>query len=163
ALRKKARQSSTLYAAENAVDGNTVGTDKSNPYAHTGWEADPWWEVDLGSEQPIDRIVIWNRTEFKLHLRMNHFRVRVLDPERKVGCERGSDLAPNRSSEIVPQALLAETKSEPKAENQPLIVRLPRNSRDDAPARYRVSVATRLANLGLAEKRQEAMKVADVQ
>ena len=24
---------------------------------------DPWWEVDLKAEQPIDRIVVWNRTD----------------------------------------------------------------------------------------------------
>src|SRR5262249_34683039 len=39
ALRKKARQSSggreSRLAPENALDGNTVGNDQGNPYAHT--------------------------------------------------------------------------------------------------------------------------------
>jgi tetratricopeptide (TPR) repeat protein len=167
ALRKKARQSSTWggqsrLAPEGAVDGNTVGNDQGNPFAHTAEENDPWWEVDLGSEQPIDRIVIWNRTEpgpyAALSTRMNHFRIRVLDRSRKVVFEQVIDKAPNPSTEIVPQALLAETKS---GENQPLIVRLPRSSSKDAPLRYRVSVATRLADLGLEEQRLEALKLSD--
>src|SRR5262249_21286931 len=89
ALPKKARQSSTWegqrrLAPESAVDGNTVGNnDSADPYAHTANENDPWWEVDLGCEQPIDRIVIWNRTEGGLYARMNHFRIRVLDRSRK--------------------------------------------------------------------------------
>jgi formylglycine-generating enzyme required for sulfatase activity len=149
ALRKKAYQSSTVYAPENAVDGNTVGSDSGNPYAHTASEDNPWWEVDLGSEQPIDRIVIWNRIEFGLFVRMNHFRIRVLDPSRKVVFEQVVDKAPNPRTEIVPQAVLAKTKSRAKGQNEPLIVRLPPSSQSDAPSRYRVSGATRLADLGL--------------
>ena len=112
ALRRKVRQSSTLYPAEYAVDGNTAGNDRGNrriyrgpngslfvdgntaandrgnPYAHTQSEDDPWWEVDLGSEQAIDRIVVWNRVEAGLGIRMNHFRIRVLDHARKVVFEQ---------------------------------------------------------------------------
>src|SRR5262249_35854728 len=120
ALRKKARQS-TGSGAENAVDGNTLGTDNVAPYAHTGWESDPWWEVDLSSEQPIDRIVIWNRSDGNLYARMNHFRVRVLDSSQKVVFEQVVDKAPDPSTEIIPQALLAETNSEPTGGKQPLI------------------------------------------
>jgi formylglycine-generating enzyme required for sulfatase activity len=174
ALRKKARQSSNLLgtafgdgsrlAPENAVDGNTAGNDQGNPYAHTGIESDPWWEVDLGGEQTIDRIVIWNRIEpgqyHGLYKRMNHFRIRVLDQSRKVVFEQMIDKAPNPSTQIVPQAPLADMKS---GENQPLIVQLPRSPFKDAPSRYRVSVATSLADLGLEDKLQEAMKVADAE
>src|SRR5262249_23681205 len=145
-----------------AVDGNTVGNDQGNPYAQTDFEDDPWWEVDLGSEQAIDRIVVWNRTEFGLYARMNHFRVRVLDRSRKVVFEQVVARVPTPSTWIVPQAILADTKPGARGENQPLILRLPDNSRYGAPPRYRVSVATHLADLGLEEKRQEAMKVADV-
>src|SRR6516225_6438436 len=92
---------------------------------------------------------------------MNHFRIRVLDHSRKVVFEQVVDKAPNPRAEIVPQAVLAETKSEATGDNQPLIVRLPRNPLKDVPSRYRVSVASRLADLGLEEKRQEAMKLTD--
>jgi tetratricopeptide (TPR) repeat protein len=160
ALRKKARLSSSLgneQVAENAVDGSTAG---DQPHiAHSGFENDPWWEVDLGSEQAIDRIVVWNRTQDDLYKRMNHFRIRVLDHSRKVVFERVVDKAPSPSTEIVPQALLAETKSGATGDQQPLIVRLPRHSLKDAPSRYCVSVATRLADLGLEENRQAVMKV----
>jgi WD40 repeat protein/tetratricopeptide (TPR) repeat protein len=153
ALRKKARQSSTYQESrtgpERAVDGNIVGNDSGNPYAHTITEDNPWWEVDLGSEQAIDRIVIWNRTEFGLHIRMNHFRVRVLDRARNVVFEQVIDKAPNPSTEIVPQRLLVDTKPEAAGENQPLIVRLPRWVRNDAPPRYRISVAPRFADLAI--------------
>jgi hypothetical protein len=130
ALRKKARQSSSLaginYAPQNAVDGNTAGNDQGNPYAHTGFEKDPWWEVDLGSDQAIDRIVIWNRIEpdaySKLYARMNHFRVRVLDGFRRVVFEQVVDKAPNPSTTIVPQVLVAQTNSGATGENQSWIL-----------------------------------------
>jgi tetratricopeptide (TPR) repeat protein len=107
ALRKKARQSTNGYpnarGAENAVDGNTRGEDNGPPYAHTGFENHPWWEVDLGSEQPIDRIVIWNRSEADYYARMNHFRIRVLDRSRRVVFERVVNKAPSPRAQIVPQ------------------------------------------------------------
>jgi tetratricopeptide (TPR) repeat protein len=158
ALRKKARQSSTLYAPENAVDGNTVGNDQGNPYAHTTNEDNPWWEVDLGSEQPIDRIVIWNRSGGSdsnlYYARMNHFRVRVLDPSRKVVFEQVVDKAPSPSSEIIPDSSFIVHPSS-------FIVRLPRSSRNDAPSRYRVSVAPQLTDLGPEEKRLAVLKLTD--
>jgi WD40 repeat protein/tetratricopeptide (TPR) repeat protein len=165
AFRKKARQSTNLYprgrGAENAVDGNTRGDDNGPPYAHTAMESDPWWEVDLGSEQPIDRIVIWNRSEEHLYVRMNHFRIRVLDRSRKVVFEQVVNKAPSPSTEIVPQALLVETKPTAAGENPPLIVRLPRSSGKDALPRYRVSGAAHLADLGPEEKRLAALKLTD--
>lgn len=30
---------------------------------HTGEANNPWWQVDLGSSQPLDRVVIWNRPQ----------------------------------------------------------------------------------------------------
>ncbi len=108
ALRKKASQSSNynnVLVAERAVDGNTRGNDQGNPYAHTGFENDPWWEVDLGSEQAIDRIVIWNRRlgrdDNEYDGRMNHSRIRVLDHSRKLVLEQVIEQAPRPSTEIV--------------------------------------------------------------
>ena len=70
ALGKPAKQSSTgnVGVAERAVDGH-VGNERSPPgvkpggvgFAHTSNNRpDPWWEVDLGSEVDIDRLVVWN-------------------------------------------------------------------------------------------------------
>jgi len=169
ALGKKTRQSSSFderrIGPERAVDGNTEGNDGNSSYAHTQFETDPWWEVDLGSEQPIDRIVIWNRggrgegTQY--YTRMKHFRVRVLDRSRKVVFEQVVAKAPSPSTEIVAEALL-DTNAEAAGDTQPLIVRLPRGSGKDALARYRVSVATHLADLGSPEeKRLAALKLTD--
>ncbi len=167
ALRKKARQSSTAgdarVAPEGAVDGNTDGNDGGNPYAHTGMEEEPWWEVDLGSEQVIDRIVIWNRSDTNLYARMRHFRIRVLDHSRKVVLEQVIDKAPSPSAEIVPQSLLAKKMFEAGAEHQPLIVPLPHNLLKGSPARFRVSVATRFTSPGLVDQREQLMKTDDVE
>lgn len=151
AFRKQARQSSGSYAPrlvpEDAVDGNTLGNDETNSYAHTDLETDPWWEVDLGSEQAIDRMVVWNRSDVGLYARMNHFRVRVLDSARKVIFERVIDQAPAPSMEIVPRAWLAEAVPAVGGEDRQLVLRLPPDMPHAAARRYRVSAAAHLADL----------------
>lgn len=165
ALRKKARQSSgdgqARLAAGGAVDGNTVGNDAGNPYAHTWDVENPWWEVDLGSEQAIDRVVVWNRSDVGLYARMNHFRIRVLDAARRVVFERVVDQAPAPSTEIVRPVLLWDGNAAAIAANEPLVLRLPQMAGNDVPHRYRVSVAASLVDLGFEDQRLELMKIAD--
>lgn len=66
---KTATQSSTLthegevFVASRAVDGNTRGDWPASPITLTQFEAQPWWQVDLGQSQPIDGIQLWNRTD----------------------------------------------------------------------------------------------------
>ena len=164
AFRQPARQSSDFgnLFADRAVDGNTVGTEQTQSWANTGIEDNPWWEVDLGSEQAIDRIVVWNRSNVDLYLRMNHFRVRVLDHSRKVVFEQVIDKPPSPSTEIAPLTCLAETKTETSGDDRILKVRLPFSGLIDAPRRFRVSSAAHLTDLALDETRDEAMKVTDV-
>jgi WD40 repeat protein/tetratricopeptide (TPR) repeat protein len=108
ALGRPASQSSEYdgsgrLPAERAVDGNTTGNDTTNSYAHTAMnQTEAWWEVDLGMEQPIDRLVVWNRVENggQVEARMNHFRVRVLDAARNVVYEEVIDKAPSPAREI---------------------------------------------------------------
>ncbi|HEX2835650.1 MAG TPA: Ig-like domain-containing protein [Thermoanaerobaculia bacterium] len=59
ALHKTASQSSTLqpYGPELAVDGNF------DNFQHTLTEPRPYWEVDLGSVQPIEEIGLWGRDD----------------------------------------------------------------------------------------------------
>lgn len=46
--------------AAGAVDGVKDGT-----YAfHTGHQANPWWQVDLGQSQPLSRVVVYNRLDY---------------------------------------------------------------------------------------------------
>ena len=162
ALRQPARQSSPTYPADRAVDGNTVGNDPNQSYAHTALEDNPWWEVDLGSDQAIDRIVVWNRSDIDLYSRMNHFRVRVLDQSRKVVFEQVIDKAPSPSTEIAPLTYHAEMKPETSGENRIIKVRLPFSGLNDSPRRLRVSSAAHLTDLALDETGDEAMKVTDV-
>ncbi len=97
-----ASQSSTAYEgpAKLAVDGNTNGDYfGAKSTTHTGTEKDPWWEVDLGSPQPLDRIVVWNRTDGNLHTRLTNFRLSVLDDSRDTVWEQLIAEPPNPSAE----------------------------------------------------------------
>jgi hypothetical protein len=57
ATKGKASQSSVGYdaPAEFAIDGNTNGDFDKKSTTHTATEDNPWWEVDLGSEQDVTR------------------------------------------------------------------------------------------------------------
>ena len=94
---KKARQSSTAHngKAARAVDGNTNGRYGANTSTHTKENSRrPWWEVDLGSEQPVGRIVVWNRTDGSLGNRLDNFKISVLDGGRKAVWSKDKNKAP---------------------------------------------------------------------
>jgi hypothetical protein len=86
ARKGRASQSSTGMdaAADRAIDGNTNGSWSSNSVTHTGNDSNPWWEVDLGHPQKIDRIVIYNRIDGNLHQRLHDFQVSILDQHHEV-------------------------------------------------------------------------------
>jgi hypothetical protein len=80
-----AKQSSVAFDGEarRAVDGNTDGEYyRSNSVTHTNTEADPWWEIDLGRDVPVDRVQIWNRAD-GLSDRLAGAIVRVMDEHRR--------------------------------------------------------------------------------
>lgn len=81
----KATQHSTAYSGppEYAIDGNTSGNYDDKSVTHTDTVDDPWWEVDLGSVQPIDSITIWNRTDGNVQARLKDFSVALLDENRE--------------------------------------------------------------------------------
>jgi mono/diheme cytochrome c family protein len=85
ALQGTATQSSTQYSgdAKLAINGITNGDFQKNPTTHTSQSADPWWEVDLGSEQPIDQVVVWNRTDNSLQNRLDGAEIKLLDKDRQ--------------------------------------------------------------------------------
>jgi len=93
----KATQSSTAYncGADRAIDGKVTGH-----YTHTNHEQSPWWEVDLGAERAIDRIVIWNRVGESEHRRMAGLAVAVTDSNRQVVWRRTDLKAPVPSVEL---------------------------------------------------------------
>lgn len=73
---------STTYnrgPARRAVDG-----DMEEGFSQTlSRDEQPWWQVDLGQERPVSRIVVWNRRD-KFAARLKNFTVSVLDDSRKI-------------------------------------------------------------------------------
>ena len=65
ALGKTATQSSTTEgSAGKAVDGNTSGNFWGDfSVSSTGWEVNPWWQVDLGEIANITEMKVWGRTD----------------------------------------------------------------------------------------------------
>ena len=82
----KASQISTDYGGEasRAIDGNRDGNYPANSTSHTAATDNPWWEVDLGQELPVDEIIISNRTDGGSASRLPPWKVTVLDPQHQV-------------------------------------------------------------------------------
>ena len=53
----------TSGPASRAVDGNTNGAFSANSVAHSGYQSQPWWQVDLGTAPTLDFVRIWKRTD----------------------------------------------------------------------------------------------------
>jgi hypothetical protein len=86
AVKGKARQVSTDFdgPAQLAIDGNTNGDYfAAKSTTHTARQDNPWWEVDLGQAQVIDRIVVWNRTDGGTGKRLAPYRVVALNETRQ--------------------------------------------------------------------------------
>jgi len=95
----RASQKSTAFGgvASRAIDGNADGVYGRGSQTHSK-EPDrkPWWEVDLGQEFPIEKIVVWNRSERNglYAKRLDRFTVKVLDAQRKPVFEKKRNKAP---------------------------------------------------------------------
>ena len=83
--------------AKLAIDGNINGNYAAKTTSHTGnGDPAPWWEVDLGAEQDLSRIVVWNRTDNGLQQRLDGFRLTVLDAARQPVWDNVYKKAPER-------------------------------------------------------------------
>ena len=72
-------------APSAAIDGNKSGVYGDGGQTHTRENTpDPWWQVDLGAEMPIESVAIWNRTEGNFYKRLDPFTIKVLDADRNV-------------------------------------------------------------------------------
>jgi putative heme-binding domain-containing protein len=103
ARKGKASQSNTAYGgtANRAIDGNTSGNFGDNTSTHTREGTDdPWWEVDLVREVPIEKVVVWNRTDGDLGSRLDGFTLRVLNVNRTPVFESTKNPAPKEKVEI---------------------------------------------------------------
>ena len=99
----EATQSSTGFGgpAALAIDGNTDGRyAAAMSTTHTAISDDPWWELDLKSPQPIERLMVWNRTDEGTVERLKNFRITILDEQRQVLWEQTVAEAPRPSVEL---------------------------------------------------------------
>ncbi|MFP6901920.1 MAG: DUF1553 domain-containing protein, partial [Opitutales bacterium] len=85
ALKGKATQISTGFdgPAKYGNDGNVDGNYQKKSVFHTGQANNPWWEVDLGKDSHLDKVVIWNRMDGRTADRLKQFRVELLDSKRR--------------------------------------------------------------------------------
>lgn len=111
ALNKTASQSSTAYSgdASRAVDGNTNGIYSGNSVTHTNSEANPWWEVDLGSSHAIDEIVVFNRTDGCCVGRLSDFTVIIKDSLGNTSFSQSITTVPNPSVTINTGGMVGKT------------------------------------------------------
>jgi len=96
-----AKQSTTAHGggAQRAIDGRTDAGFESGTQTHTEEGDDnPWWEVDLKSDQPVSSIAVFNRAGYED--RLEGFTLTVLDAGRKEIFKKTGNPAPNLSSKI---------------------------------------------------------------
>ena len=99
----KATQSATAHGGEasRAIDGNTNPDWGNGSQTHTPENVDnPWWEVDLGSERTLERIVIHNRGS-GFESRLNGFTLQVLDDKRQPVFSVAGQPAPTPRAEVL--------------------------------------------------------------
>jgi mono/diheme cytochrome c family protein len=87
ALQGTAKQISTDFngPAQLAIDGNTDGHYfNGKSVSHTKEGNDPWWEVDLKQDAPIERIVLWSRTDADFRQLLHGATLQILNAERAV-------------------------------------------------------------------------------
>jgi len=93
----KASQKNTAYGGEakRAIDGNKDDSYGDGGQTHTEENtANPWWEVDLGSEVPIESIAVSNRADGDLYKRLDRYTLKVLDARKTVVFEADNLPAP---------------------------------------------------------------------
>ncbi|NBS92102.1 hypothetical protein EBS67_19210, partial [bacterium] len=105
ALKGTATQSSTDYEGppKLAIDGNTNGDyNVAKSTTHTKTENNPWWEVQLPQVSPVDKVVVWNRTDAGTSVRISGYRVLILDESRNPVWKIEQPAVPNPSTELKP-------------------------------------------------------------
>ncbi|MFM7866672.1 MAG: hypothetical protein ACKPHU_20880, partial [Planctomycetaceae bacterium] len=69
---------------------------------HTAISDSPWWEIDLQTEVPVEKIVLWNRTDGNTQSRLADFTITLLDAQRQEISSRNVAESPKPSSEFTP-------------------------------------------------------------
>ncbi len=99
----KASQVNVDFGGEpsRGIDGNTDGDYSKGGQTHTRENIpNPWWEVDLGSEFPIESIAVYNRTDGDFGNRLQGFTLKVLDSTRATTFEKRNVPAPKVKSDL---------------------------------------------------------------
>jgi putative heme-binding domain-containing protein len=93
--RASQKNTSNGGVASRAIDGNRIGHYDSDGQTHSVENTqDPWWQLDLGSERPIESIAIYNRTDGDLGRRLSNYTLSVLDDHRNVVFQKTRQPAP---------------------------------------------------------------------
>jgi hypothetical protein len=103
ARRGTAKQSSTYISADakRAIDGSRDGRFDLGSVSHTNPESNPWWEVDLGKDVPIERVSVWNRIDAALESRLKGWTLSILDKDRKTVWKTVPAALPKPGAEFV--------------------------------------------------------------
>ena len=141
----RASQKNTAHGgdAKRAIDGNKAGAYGSGGQTHTEENtSNPYWEVDLGSEMPIDSVVIYNRTDGADGKRLDGFTLAVLDEKRNPVFRKQSlpapaekatyaidGSAPGESEDVVRRAAM-NALTHVRGQEQPTFTALARFVRD---------------------------------
>lgn len=143
----KATQSSTMAGAgaARAIDGNKHPDWAKGGQTHTSnsGEKNPWWELDLGEAQDIEKIGVWNRSGFEY--RLDGFTLTLLDADRKavfslkgVAAPQGLEIDVKKDGKLQYLAYDGKpgqpVKGQPAAGDQPA---KPETPLADVPADYR--------------------------
>ncbi len=84
---------------ERAIDGNTNGDWDKNSSTATSDSPNPWWEVDLGREYPIEQVTVFNRIDC-CNDRLSGFTLTLLDSNRTTLFEKKRNAEPTPKLEI---------------------------------------------------------------
>lgn len=115
----KATQISTYSdgPAHLAIDGNTNGHYfDAKSTTHTALEENAWWEVDLGNDHALEKVVIWNRNDSaSIGRRLDGFTILLLDADRNPVWAHQVSKAPDKSADYtVPKVASQVSKGDLK-------------------------------------------------
>lgn len=102
-----------------ANDGKTDGHFfNGKSVSHTRKEKNPWWEVDLGAAQAIERIAVWGRTDSDPGV-LKNFRVELLDEARQTIWTQLVQKPPNPSTQLSPSGVRTVALKDASADLSP--------------------------------------------
>ncbi|MDX1963882.1 MAG: GDSL-type esterase/lipase family protein [Pirellulales bacterium] len=99
----RASQKNTSHGGEAArgIDGNKAENYGAGGQTHSEENTNqPYWEVDLGQDYPLEKIVIYNRKDGDLGDRLNNHTLEVLNSAREVIFKLENQPAPQSQAQV---------------------------------------------------------------